>query len=181
MKSLATGCSGPRRLWLLTIFCVVALSACSGGHVTPAEARINGVTKLDGDTGSVELSVSAFDHQGSLLVAGSISNVTATTTNPGFNVQPGVCGPISFKGPLSTVLLLDRSGSMTSNDPRNNRAVAAKSFVRLMGADDRATIAFFAGSSYSQYTGPWFSADKVVLEEAIDNATSSPSGGTPLW
>lgn len=161
--------------------CVFLIAACGRPAAAPADAAINGVTQINRQSGQVNLSVSAFDRNGDLLTSGNITNVAATVDNPGFSVTPGVCGPIVHKGPLSVVLLLDNSGSMTSSDPGRLRRDAAKSFVNRMGATDRATIARFAGTATTVYHGPWFSSDRDRLATAIDSATSNPSGGTPLF
>lgn len=169
-----------RRMGLIgALLLTLVLAACSSPP-PPASAQINGVTSIDRDSGYVTLSVSALGHDGSLVQAGTISQPTATVENPGFDVTPGVCGPIVHKGPLSVLVLLDRSGSMTDNDSTNERAAASKAFVDRMSSDDLATVAYFAGRE-TRFFYPWFSNDRALLYEAIDSATATPAGGTPLW
>lgn len=76
---------------------------------------------------------------------------------------------------LDIVLVIDSSGSMTSNDSNNLRLSVAKEFVSKLSENDRAAIVDF--DSYSTvYSG--FSSSKTDLNTAIDKIDSS--GGTSL-
>ena len=168
-----------KHIWMLGLIFVVA---CGGTSLPqPAEATLNGITKLDRDNGVAELSVSALDDAGELLEGGELDNVSAEVNEEGFSVIGGVCGTgeIESKGPLTTILTLDGSGSMDDNDPTEQRTVAAQNFVMRMSQADEAAVASFSDriqiSLHQSLT-----SDKSLLEAAVNNATRS-FGGTNLW
>jgi len=169
--------------FILALGCtVVFLAACGGATAPqPASATLNGVSKLDREAGKAELSVSALNETGDLLEQGSLSAVSATVNEADINVSAGVCGTgqIESRGDLRAVLSLDGSGSMSVNDPEKNRASASKQFVARMSSSDLAAVSSFSGGSEIPM---WqtLTADKALLDEAIDKATSA-RGGTNLW
>lgn len=79
------------------------------------------------------------------------------------------------KDHLDVVLVIDSSGSMTSNDRYGIRKTVAKNFVSKLGEKDRAAIIDF-DSSASLYSG--FTSDKNALNTAINRIDSY--GGTNL-
>lgn len=76
---------------------------------------------------------------------------------------------------LDIVLVIDSSGSMTSNDGQNLRIAAAKEFVAKLSENDRAAVVDFDNYSnlYQSFTN-----DHDLLNSAIDRVDSS--GGTSL-
>src|SRR5690625_6026019 len=76
---------------------------------------------------------------------------------------------------------LDGSGSMSWNDPDEDRNAAAKQFVSRLGPTAQLAVASFPSSTFGEdYTlHQDFTSDKALLEAAIDEATFA-SGGTPL-
>jgi len=84
---------------------------------------------------------------------------------------------------IAGVIILDSSGSMSSNDPQNLRVEAAKKFVDTMDTDDSfSVIDFGAGTTNGQRVSRLlcdFTNDKIELKQSIDKATAS--GGTPLF
>ena len=160
------------------ICCLIFLVACGGGTTPPASATINGVTNLDRLNGKAQLSVSALDANDKVIASGTISNVVATVDQDGVAVNGSVCGNVSSKGSLTSVLTIDASGSMSSNDPDNKRALAAEGFVKRMEATDSAAIAAFEG--YSLDLTQDFTSNKQALYTGIADATYA-GGLTPLW
>lgn len=79
------------------------------------------------------------------------------------------------KDHLDVVLVIDSSGSMTSNDSRNIRKSVAKEFVSKLGENDKAAVIDF--DSYSRLYSE-FTSNKEALNSAIDRIDSS--GGTNL-
>src|SRR5690625_7551343 len=75
---------------------------------------------------------------------------------------------------------LDGSGSMSWNDPDEDRNAAAKQFVSRLGPTAQLAVASFPSSTFGEdYTlHQDFTSDKALLEAAIDEATFA-SGGTP--
>lgn len=76
---------------------------------------------------------------------------------------------------LDVVLVIDSSGSMTSNDRNNIRLEAAKQFVDKLGEKDRAAVIDFDNSTKILCE---FTNNKNTLHTAINNVNSS--GGTSL-
>ncbi len=76
---------------------------------------------------------------------------------------------------IDIVLVIDSSGSMTSNDKANLRKEAAKDFVAKLGKNDRAAVIDFDSSAsvYQQFT-----SEHDLLNSAIDRVNSS--GNTNL-
>lgn len=172
-----------KRVGLVVGICMVLvlMVSCSGGLPPPAEAVVNGVTKVDRESGRAELSVSALDNEGNLLTSGTVSGVRAEVDQDGFSVAAGACnsGRIEDLGPLTAMLTLDASYSMSWNDPSQLRATGAKRFVDRMGSGDVAAISSFEDNRFPVYTNG-FVSDKDELYTAIDSATYIGSG-TPLW
>src|SRR5690625_7858051 len=77
---------------------------------------------------------------------------------------------------------LDGSGSMSWNDPDEDRNAAAKQFVSRLGPTAQLAVASFPSSTFGEdYTlHQDLTSDKALLAAAIDEATFD-SGGTPLW
>ena len=167
-------------LVILVVLSVASLLAACGGPPPPADATVNGVTSIDRTTGEVEFSVSALNQEGELLGDGNLSNVTATVEQPGFAVEGDVCGTgtIEDKGPLTTILTLDASGSMSSNDGNRRRNGAAKLFVQRMSGEDRAAVSWFSSGSISLEQE--LTSDKALLGAAVDRATRA-GGFTNFW
>ncbi len=76
---------------------------------------------------------------------------------------------------LDVVLVIDSSGSMSSNDSKKLRLTAAKSFVDKLGEDDRGAVIDF-DSSATLYQG--LTSDHDALYTAIEKINSS--GGTNI-
>lgn len=76
---------------------------------------------------------------------------------------------------LDVVIVIDSSGSMTSNDGSRLRIAAAKEFVAKLGANDRAAVVDF--DSYATLYQE-FTSDHDLLNAAINRVDSS--GGTNL-
>jgi hypothetical protein len=77
--------------------------------------------------------------------------------------------------PADIVLVIDSSGSMTSNDPNNLRRSAAKSFASKMKSIDRVAVVDFDSSAR---LAVGFSNNLAAINSAIDTIDSS--GGTDI-
>lgn len=77
--------------------------------------------------------------------------------------------------PTDAVLVIDSSGSMTSNDPSNIRRSAAKAFVDQMKATDQVAVVDFDSSARLAIG---LSGNKTAINNAIDTIDSS--GGTNI-
>lgn len=158
---------------------VAVLSAgCGSFGPAPSNATVNGVTGIDRDAGTAQLSVSGLDRHGEVVRQGRVGSIKATVDQPGFAVDGGVCGHIAWKGPITGALTLDGSGSMATNDPLKKRGTGAREFVSRMGEGDRIAVTSFAGTKHVLHAD--FTSDKDTLNAAIDNAVFA-NGATPLW
>ena len=76
---------------------------------------------------------------------------------------------------IDAALVLDESGSMSSNDPQGLRKTAAKSFVDALLPGDRAAV---GGFTTSYRVRQHLTEDMVAVKSAIDRITAS--GGTSI-
>jgi hypothetical protein len=168
------------------------------------EAPVSGVLPRNfmGRSGSFDISVSPINAEGNLITAGldsgnfSFTGVTAaplentqglviqgTTTPGGLTVhQPDK----EFKG-ISVAVLLDSTGSMTTNDPSRLRVDAAKRLIqklKLHAQDQAAILEFSRGiTPTSGFLAARllqdFTNDESLLEMAIDKVAAH--GATPFY
>jgi len=182
-------------LGVAAVSMVVAACSRQPEEVTgepPAEVQINAVHRVDRDAGTAALNVSALNEAGE-PIEGHIDRVTATVdgveppttglaSQNSLAVSASVCEQIVLHGAIHGVMSLDGSGSMSWNDPDEDRNAAAKQFVSRLGPTAQLAVASFPSSTFGEdYTlHQDFTSDKALLEAAIDEATFA-SGGTPLW
>ncbi|WP_455203385.1 vWA domain-containing protein [Kaarinaea lacus] len=76
--------------------------------------------------------------------------------------------------PLDVVLLMDSSGSMKKTDPKELRKPAAKLFLSLLGAEDRASVVSFSDKGYpvAFLTGVKGKANEKKLFAAVDKIST---------
>lgn len=74
--------------------------------------------------------------------------------------------------PVDVALVIDSSGSMTSNDPQNLRISAAKSFITNMKVSDRAAVVDFDGGVIVRQN---LTDNKTSLSNALNQIDSSGS------
>jgi len=105
-----------------------------------------------------------------------------------FGYQPvsASCGTPGDKGAYSAMMVLDRSGSMASNDPQNITLTAAESFARNLGAGDTMSLMAFPedqsanrpyqctvyGTGFDAVSNGWIASIKTLADA---------NGGTPLY
>jgi hypothetical protein len=150
----------------------------------PAGA-VNGVRQLDvnGNSLRFELDLYVVDAKGNPVrglqakdfVVNNLSSVTFTTD---------AAGParMAATGDYSAMLLLDQSGSILSNDPRDLRVEAGKIFLNSLGQGDQAALSSFTTSYTGDVVlhGP-FSPDATSHLAALELLGGSEGGGTPLY
>lgn len=165
-----------------------------------AGAPVSGVVPglFTSDGGTFEISVSPLDKNGDLLFQEVTKDnfsfheiEVALLANPNSIIATGAAWPekIEIVPPaqgqedLSVGLLLDSSGSMSSNDSGYERVKAAKAFLTKLAPDDRvALFDFGAGSSGGLNclrVLQEFTSDKAGAKEALDMVTAD--GSTPLY
>ena len=193
------------RLGLVWLVAALALAACSTPRnetATPASLQVNGVTRVNTEDGSADLSVSAFDASGDLIEKGALEVVSVTVDDvavAGASVSPAqaytataeICAPIAARDSLRGILTLDATLSMEWNDPDELRGVAARAFAdRVRPVDEFAVASFsYDTTSTAVYAPPGyyhlhsdFTADASVLYDAIDEALIYPElSGTPFY
>ena len=165
-----------------------------------AGAPVSGVVPglFTSDGGTFEISVSPLDKNGDLLfqevskenfsfhdievaTVAMPDNVVATGTAWPEKIE--IVPPAQAQETLSVGLLLDSSGSMSSNDPGYERVKAAKAFLGELGPDDRAALFDFGAGSSGGHACVRvlheFTANKADVEAALGMITAD--GGTPLY
>ncbi|MEX2501744.1 MAG: vWA domain-containing protein [Trueperaceae bacterium] len=184
------------KMSLLGIGIIGLLVACGQqASVAPEEVQVNGVRvdRADGDaTGTIELSISGRDANGNIVSSASVQSASVRiddvdNSTQTFTPTTRICGDITATaGDVAGVLMMDETGSMSSQDPDGLRFDAAKRFVQDMRSGDVAAVARFS-SSVSTTTGLLtaevmqdFTSDQNDLNQAIDD-TFHQSGLTPLW
>ena len=87
---------------------------------------------------------------------------------------PKSCVPITDPGAQAAdvVLVIDSSGSMTSNDPANLRLTAARQFIQAMKATDRTAVVDFDGGARAAIG---LSSNQTAISTAIGTIDSSGS------
>ena len=129
---------------------------------------VTGAQTVDTTTHQVRATVSHF----SVYAIFHITNWIARLTAIGGTCRPKGSGQdVNVDVPL----VLDSSGSMTSNDPNNLRLEGAKRFVQALRLQDRAAIVDFDDDAV--VLSP-LTTDKAALEQAINQIDAS--GGTNI-
>ena len=165
-----------------------------------AGAPISGVVpgEFSTDGGTFELSVSPLDKNGDLIFQNlSTSNFTFHDIGVfemgawGSEVATGTAWPEAVElvppaapgDPLSAILLLDSSGSMSESDPTYERVQAAQLFLAKLGEEDRVAVMDFGSDTGSGYSCArvlaGFTKDKSAAQAALSQVTAD--GGTPLF
>jgi len=86
--------------------------------------------------------------------------------------------PISQRSHIDVTLIIDDSGSMSSNDPSYMRRQAAMLFIDAMQNDDRVGIVEFDGSANTPWPIQTLGADRTQIKNSLNSL--SPYDGTSL-
>jgi hypothetical protein len=90
----------------------------------------------------------------------------------------GMGTPVYGGNVQDTIMVMDSSGSMYDSDPTDLRLEAAKHYVDLMKAPDRAAVVRFADTA-TLVNGDYLSSDYARVKANIDTITTS--GGTDIY
>ena len=137
---------------------------------------------VHGDQARLSVDVVAFDQNGNGLQsggAGSYSIAPLSYGNGTLSFAPvgdSVTAPHST-GPLTTVLVIDQSGSMTSTDPTNARLAAATAYAGTMNPGDQVAVYLFADNATRLVD---FTSDPQQILIGL-SSPQSPTGGTRLY
>lgn len=158
---------------------VIALVAKPSGAVVIAD-----LTNVTAGSATANIDVVVLDENGNkisgigqsaytisdILFGGGTLSLTATSATP--TTSP-------YSGAFSAALVVDQSGSMSSNDPTEARYTAVKQFTREMTSQDEAVLYTFSSASNIQ-RHTTFTSEPDGLDDAVD-ALPSPSGQTALY
>lgn len=164
-----------------------------------AEAPLSGVVPgvFTYSGGTFELSVSPLDTNGQLITSGvSVSNFAfnplsvARSSAPAVPVTSGSATVTRIEilqptagTPTRTVISIDSSGSMSSNDPARLRVQAAQGLIARLGPQDEAAVIDFGGGATSGLVASRllqsFTSDHALLDAAVERVVAS--GGTPMY
>ena len=130
----------------------------------------------------------------------TVSNLTAVNVKPSSSVKDGSNPSITFsqnlvsvgcsssasKGPYSAMMVLDRSGSMASNDASNVVLTAANTFATSLATGENMSVMAFPEESSANRPfrctvyGSGFDANSPAWVATI-NSLATPGGNTPLY
>ena len=149
--------------------------------------RIEAKVKNDGleDIRNIELVVAVFDGDDNVIAA-SRTFVEKLKKNDNADVfftwpKPFKLGSQACEKPSNVVLLLDRSGSMSSlgtnpPQPLTDAKVAAASFIKRLTAKDRVGVVSFATNSYNpidlNLTNDFILAQKAIESVNIESSST---------
>ncbi len=94
-------------------------------------------------------------------------------------VTSAVFDPVNDTYPMAVSIVIDQSGSMTSNDPNDERVTQAQAFVANLGANDQAKVIRFNSNTVADVID--FTSDKQALHDALETLRTGEGGNTPLW
>lgn len=162
---------------LLALLLVVALMVASALGRPGLEPPVGGAARVaQVDTGAypeITLYVGVADAAGQPL--GGLSSADFSVTEDGAPVELSGFGGAGT-GPVSALLVLDRSGSMADEDKIEGAQAAAEAFVGMLRPGDRAALLPF--NEGVDVVTP-FTGDQAELREAI--AELRADGGTALY
>jgi hypothetical protein len=96
------------------------------------------------------------------------------------------CAQPGASNAYSALMLFDRSGSMSGNDPNDDTLSAAREFINRMTSLDQGWVAAFPGGTATRpvnpvtFYGAAFTTDRAQLLANVVGV-GAPSGDTPLW
>lgn len=88
---------------------------------------------------------------------------------------------VNKPGGYSALMLLDQSGSIISNDPKDLRISAGKIFMDYMSPDDVVALASFPSRSGNFKLHSRFTRQTDGMKRSLDSLANTESGGTPLY
>lgn len=157
------------------------LEGVPAGGMTKVE-----ITKVENDLAEVEMTLFVVDHFGSFIKGLSAENFSISGLQN--NVEFFITSLLEFndedRGPFSSTLLFDQSGSINSTDPDDARIEAGISFAKLVNSGDEASVVAFTDGG--NYQSPYeilvnFTNNPDDLVPAIESLAGQADGGTPLY
>ncbi len=146
-----------------------------GGGGSAGGLQVNITQVIDANCPNNKLIVSVTDSQGNPITGLTASNFTLKEGGQTRSITVSPVGTGGTSGPLSLVLLIDVSSSLSSTDLANEKA-AAKQLLDLLGASDQVALYSF-GSDVNLRQN--FTTDRNALRAAID--ALSIGGSTALY
>jgi hypothetical protein len=115
-----------------------------------------------------------------------VLNGTSVLGQQRYSLQSISCTGGGGSTSYEAVMLFDRSGSMSTNDPADDTLAAGREFVNRMDRFGNIWVAAFPGGFAARPTfpvtfyGSGFTSDQAQLLAHI-GSVGGPSGSTPLW
>jgi len=147
---------------------------------------------ISGSSVDLRLNIQAFDGEAGEKVSISdvltpshrlLDNNSNLTVNQSYQLlgTPNCIANNNSNTSSETVLMFDRSGSISTNDPSERMLDAGVEFASLVDAPNQARIAQFTSDvSGVEYLINNFVSDSAALITAIQNIRAA-GGNTPLW
>lgn len=181
--------------FILALFIIFIFSSCLKEHndIIPnlegvPAGGLTGVKvkSVEGNETTLEVSLFVVDHFGGFISGLKAENFEIQARNSGVEFTFSLLGEIAAKarGPFSSTLLFDQSGSINTTDSKNARIDAGVSFASILDNGDEAAIAAFASGGF--YTNPYellqdFTTSSDQLVPVIEGLQGKADGGTPLY
>ncbi len=150
----------------------------------PAGA-VNGarVVSVNGPTLTFELDLYVVDAKGNPVQGLKAKDfVVKDSWSTSFVTEAAGSARMAATGDYSAMLLLDQSGSILSNDPKDLRIAAGKIFLNSLGNGDQAALSSFTSSYTNDVVihAP-FARDTKRHLASLDTLEKTEGGGTPLY
>lgn len=173
----------------------LSLTACLKEH-TELVPELEGVpaggltgvqlVNVEDDVAELEISLFVVDHFGGFITGLGAEDfiIEPVPGGPEFSVTEVAEREDDSRGPFSSTLLFDQSGSINSTDPLNARIEAGTAFAGIVKGGDEAAVAAFA--SNGNYQEPFellqpFTSSQGLLTSTIEGLKGLAGGGTPLY
>lgn len=181
---------------ILSIFGLFFLSSCESNYLealpelTAPSKPAGGVYKctlIENDGSNITLEADFYAVNGFGVFIQSLSEQQITMQDENGTELSIISSSLNsdkttFKGDFSALMLFDDSGSISGNDPDDDRVKAGKAMTRLLRENEEVAVSRFSTSISNnfQILSP-FTTDTSMIIPLIEELIYGESGGTPLY
>ncbi|SDK77577.1 von Willebrand factor type A domain-containing protein [Catalinimonas alkaloidigena] len=144
------------------------------------------VAQIDNNRLTCQIMLYIVDDDGNFVndLRVSAFELNSDDTNAEFTITGVSQSRLDHKGKYASALLMDQSGSMSSNDPNDLRIGAAEIFMNSLGSTDQVMLASFTSNYRADL---WIHGDGKLTHDVADliqevnDLAGQEGGGTPLY